>query len=335
MDEFGLGFPPKLFSRKYSETTYSINAIPFGGFVKIFGEDPENDEIQNIDELNKKRSFYFKPRWIQVLVLIAGVTFNVIFAWLLISLGFMIGLPSSVDHPGLGQVTGSHTTITEVLPNSPAEKAGLAPGDFLESITTSNNKLEGDKLNHETVESIISSSSSNLDVVYKRGFDTKEVIIEPNNSIIPGKKAIGIAMDEVGILKVSLFPALYNGAIVTWNLLQATTVGILNFIYRIFIFKSDFSQVSGPIGIVNVVGQASALGFVYLLSLTALISINLAIINLLPFPALDGGRILFVLIEKIRGKALPAKFVRYVNMIGFALLIVLMIFVTIHDIWKL
>ena len=116
---------------------------------------------------------------------------------------------------------------------------------------------------------------------------------------------------------------------------QFASVGIWNFLFGIFTLKSDFSQVSGPVGIAKVVGEASSLGFVYLLTLTALISINLAIINLLPFPALDGGRLLFVFIEAIIRRPIPAKFTKWLNNVGFAFLILLMIAVTAHDIFKL
>ncbi len=333
VDEFGLGFPPKLFSKRIGETLYTLNAIPFGGFVKILGEDPEVAE--NMSTEDRKRSFQYKPKWVQSLVLVAGVAFNVIFAWLLISLGFMIGLPSSVDHPGYGNVQNIHTVVTEVMAGSPASVSGLSEGDVLTSISSSKEVLTGNNITPEAVGRLIGRSTGDVHVSFKHGQASKEINITPNSTIIPGKVAIGIAMDEVGILKVPVHIALIDGAILTWSLLKATTVGILSFVGRIFILKSDFSQVSGPVGILNVVGEAQSLGFIYLLSLTALISINLAIINLLPFPALDGGRLLFVLIEKIRGRALPTKFVRYANTLGFALLLILMIFVTIHDIWKL
>ena len=128
VDEFGLGFPPKIFAKNWGVTLYTLNAMPFGGFVKIFGEDAHTEDISEED---KKTSFVNKPKWIQALVLVAGVTMNIIFAWLLISLGFIIGLPSPVEHNCLGQVTNSHLVVTVVLLVSPAEKAGVLPVDTL------------------------------------------------------------------------------------------------------------------------------------------------------------------------------------------------------------
>lgn len=222
VDEFGLGFPPKIWSKKVGETTYTLNLIPFGGFVKIFGEDPHKEDIL---EKDRYRSMYYKPKWVQALVLFAGVAFNIIFAWLLISFSFMFKLPPHL--------------------------------------------------------------------------------------------------------------ALLQGLQTTYFLIENTTVGLGHFLWNIITLKADFSQVSGPVGIAKVVEQAQSLGFRYLMSLIALISVNLAVLNLVPFPALDGGRLLFILVEVIIGRPISSSFVRWANAIGFLLLIVLMIFVTSHDILRL
>jgi regulator of sigma E protease len=334
VDEFGLGFPPKLWGKKWNGTLYSINAIPFGGFVKIFGEDAHTEAISEID---RDTSFISKPKWIQVLVLAAGVTFNIVFAWLLLSLGFMIGLPTPDSYSGLGKVTNTHVTITEVLTNSPAEKSGLRPGDKINSVSIGHIALTGDTLSPDNIEHAISESTmGDVEVSYTRGNDPpNSVSISPNTDVVPGKRAIGIATDNIGILKLSLPNALIEGTKTTWYLISGTAIGLLKFIWNIIIFKSDFSQVSGPVGIASVVGEAQHLGFVYLLSLMALISINLAIINLIPFPALDGGRIAMVIIEKIIRRPIPPKVVSWVNNVGFTLLIILMIVVTTHDILRL
>ena len=334
VDEFGLGFPPKLWSKKWGETLYTLNAIPFGGFVKIFGEDLH---ITVISEEDKPRSFFYKSKWIQALVLVAGVAMNIIFAWLLISLGFVIGLPNSVEHDGFGIVTNAHVVIVDVLPASPAEKLGLHVGDTILSASTKKDTLQGAELNRENLQHFIAESNSkNINITYSRGNSLPSVInIEPNTDIIPGKKAIGVAMDDIGILKLPVHLALIEGARTTGFLIQATATGLGTFFWNVLTLKADFSQVSGPIGIASVVGQARSLGFVYLISLMALISINLAIINLLPFPALDGGRLLFVGIEAIIRRPIPASFVRSINTIGFSLLLIFMLVVTTQDILKL
>lgn len=334
VDEFGLGFPPKIFAKKVGETIYTLNAIPFGGFVKIFGEDAHLEEISEAD---KKRSFLYKPKWIQALVLVAGVSFNVIFAWFLISLGFMIGLPTPADYSGFGHVTDVKLVVTEVVPNSPAQKAGLESGDKIVFASAGQDSLQGEKLTPENIKKLISESSTKaVEMIYNRG-GTKPttVFIEPNTDVIAGTRAVGIAMDNIGTLRLSVFPALFEGAHTTWLLIKGTAMGLGNFLWGAVTFKSNFSQISGPIGIAKVVSEANNLGFVYLLSLVALISINLAIINLFPFPALDGGRLLFVAIEVIIRRPIKPKVVQWANGLGFVILIILMILVTGHDILKL
>jgi regulator of sigma E protease len=142
-------------------------------------------------------------------------------------------------------------------------------------------------------------------------------------------------MDSIGILKLSPPLAFIEGLRTTGLIIKQTAIGLFDFFGGVFTLKSDLSQVSGPVGIAKVVGEARSLGFVYLLTLTALISINLAIINLLPFPALDGGRLLFVLIEAIIRRPIHPKVVQWTNTLGFVFLIILMLVVTTHDIIKL
>lgn len=332
VDEFGLGFPPKIFAKKFGGTLYTLNAIPFGGFVKIFGEDSHGEVLS---EQDKKVSFVHKPKYVQALVLVAGVAFNVIFAWLLLSTSFVIGMPSPVNYTGLGTVKDVHVVVTDVLVNSPAKNAGIKTGDQIVSISSGKEKISNEKITPDSIQDIISKSNSSIDITVSRGKKVETFSVSPSTNIVEGKKAIGISMDEMGTLKLPIHLALIEGARTTYLVTKNTAVGLLSFISGIFLLKSDLSQVSGPIGIAGVVGEATKLGLTFIISLTALISINLAIINLLPFPALDGGRLLFVFIEAIRRKPISPRFVRTVNFVGFALLLVLMVVVSLHDIFKL
>ena len=333
VDEFGLGFPPKLLSKKYGQTLYTINAIPFGGFVKIYGENSHTVEISEID---KPRSFLYKPKWIQALVLVAGVSMNIIFAWFLISVGFMIGLPTPVDHSGFGTAQDLQVVVVEVMPESPAEKAGLKIGDTVSSVSDGKKIIQNQDLTPENISALINESQETVDISYRRGKEIAETIsLEADANIVSGRKVIGITMENIGILKLPIHLAVLEGARTTWLLTKATVVGLGSFFRDIVVLKSDFSQVAGPVGIAGVVSEAKDLGFVYLISLVALISINLAIINLLPFPALDGGRLLFVAIEAIIRRPISPKVVQWSNVAGFAFLIILMIIVTINDVSKL
>lgn len=333
VDEFGLGFPPKIWSKRWRGTLYTLNSIPFGGFVKIFGEDSHSEEIKTKED--RDSSFVYKPKWIQGAVLAAGVTMNILFAWLVISLTFIIGVPAPSDYGGFGKVKDSHLVVVSVLADSPASVAGLIPGDHILSISNGDKFISGESLNADSMTNLIRSSKGNLNLIYKRGELEKKISIEPVLKIVGDSKAIGIGMDEVGVLKLPFYLAPLEGARTTWLLAKNTTIGLFDFLIGIFQLKSDLSQVSGPVGIAKVVGQARQLGFVYLLTLTALISINLALVNLLPFPALDGGRLILVAIEAIIRRPIHPKFVKWTNTVGFAFLIILMLVVTTHDIIKL
>ena len=326
VDEFAIGFPPKIFSFKRGETVYSVNLIPFGGFVKIFGENPDEDSMGGQDN---SRSFINKPRHIQAAVLVAGILFNIIFAWILFSGSYALGVATEGDGPG------SSLYITNVVKGSPAEKIGLHSGDIIKSLSVNNNATQSD-LTAQSVQDIISSSKGKeVTVQYSRAGKDQSLKISPQIGIVKNSYAIGIEMAQISTLKLGLGQAIVKGAKTTFVVIKETIFGLYDLVAKIFSSKADFSQVAGPIGIVSLVGQASQFGFGYLLSFTALISINLAVINLIPFPALDGGRLLFVGIEAIRRKSISPKITNTLNIIGFALLIIFMITVTISDIGRL
>ena len=153
--------------------------------------------------------------------------------------------------------------------------------------------------------------------------------------IVNGGPGIGISMDIIGTLKLPIHRAIWEGLKLSWDLVVATVSGFYNLIHDGLTGHGNLSAITGPVGIVGVVGDAAKFGFIYLLSFTALISINLAVINLIPFPALDGGRLFFLIIEKIKGSPIRPKITNTVNIIGFSLLMLLMAIVTYHDIVKL
>jgi regulator of sigma E protease len=333
VDEFALGFPPRLFSFKKGETRYALNLIPFGGYVKIFGENPDYESLNGPDST---RSFVRKPKYIQLIVLVAGIVMNVLFAWGLFSLSLMVGLPATADSYQDPSIKNIHLAITEVSVNSPAAKAGLKPGDTILSMQQGSTRLENQTLTPENIQQLISQSKAQpIHVAYKENSSTKETTIVAVDGIVKDKLAVGIAMSLVGDLHQSFFHAVYQGGKLTLLSIKEVAVGLYSFFSRAFVGKADFSQVSGPVGIVGLVGDASRFGFAYLLSFTALISLNLAVINILPFPALDGGRIFFVLVEAIIRRPIKPTIANAINGIGFAILLLLMAIVTFKDIVKL
>ena len=324
VDEFGLGFPPRakeLFTWK--GTPFTLNWLPFGGFVKIFGESPEELASPTLPQ----DSFQYKNRGIQASVLVAGVVGNFLFAWLLISLGFITGLPASADFSL--QTQNNHTVITTVLPSSPAAVAGLKSGDTVISLSRGGVSSE---LTPEALSLFIARSIEPVTFVVERGGQVSTKIVNPENGIVIDRPAVGISMDVIGIVKLPPHKALWHGLKTTFLLTKLTGQSIGNFIFQALGGRANLSGITGPVGIVGMVGDARELGFTYLLTFTALISINLAVINLLPFPALDGGRLFFVGIEAVTRRSVPPRIFNMVNTAGFALLILLMLLITIQDV---
>jgi regulator of sigma E protease len=230
--------------------------------------------------------------------------------------------------------------ITEVRAGSPADKAGLKVGDTIGHVYVSKPPVDNIQTVKEiTVKeiqnSINGSKGSPVTVEYIVNGGIKRTTISPVSGLVKDKYAIGIAMSDVVDLHLPILTAIYEGLHYTLVMIRETAIGLYSFIANIFQGTADFSQVSGPIGIAGIVGDAATLGFTYLMMITALISINLGVINLLPFPALDGGRILFVAIESIIRRRISHKFTNVVNAVGFALLMILMVLVTYKDIAKL
>jgi regulator of sigma E protease len=325
VDEFGFGFPPRVFGIKRGETLYSINAIPLGGFVKIVGEDGS--------ETSDPRSFGNKSYLQRFLALVAGVTMNVILAWVLVSIALGIGWPTLINEgdpiPKNAWVKNMSVGILEVAKDSPADQAGLKVEDYII------------KVGEESVDSIqelqiFTSASVGKPTEYtiKRGNDTFEKTITPRANPPEGQGALGVALGSIGQIVYPWYLAPIKGLELTFNLVVLTITAFYQLISQAIQGANVGEALSGPVGIAVLTHDMTQMGFIYLLRFTALLSINLAILNALPFPALDGGRILFLIIEKIRGKKLPERAEQWANTSGFMLLILLMIFVTVKDISK-
>ncbi|MCK5592420.1 MAG: site-2 protease family protein [Candidatus Pacebacteria bacterium] len=332
VDEFGFGFPPKLFGKKIGETLYSFNLLPIGGFVKIFGETPDKESISGPDS---KRSFVNKPKYVQASVLAAGVIFNFLLACLLFITIYIVGAPLSVneDIPKNGVIENPQLTIVYIEPQSPAELAGLNPGDRPVALSSGDDVLKNPT--DVQLQQFIATHNE-IAITYQRGKNIENVVhVSPEENETLGRSVIGVTLDEIGILKLPIHHAILEGVGMTLIITKAVAIGLGEFFYNIFVGDADFKSVAGPVGIVGIVGDAAQVGVVSLLILTAVISINLALINLLPFPALDGGRLLLLIIEVITRKSIKPQIANAVNSIGFLLLLLLMAVVTYNDVAKL
>ena len=293
VDEFGFGLPPRIASRKTGETRFSLNLLPLGGFVKIHGQEREEGEVEE-----PHRAFVNQPPHRRALILIAGVSANLLIGWIALSLVFAIGSPPKVF-------------ISEVIPGSAAEAAGLQFSD----------ELKGFASTEEFVNFVQSH----------RG---EAVTINDKSVTVPKEGVIGVRIDTFQIQKEDPFQAVVKG-------LKATagfTIGVIKAVANIVIGAlegdaSGLKQAAGPVGIFNIIKNAE--GAVFLIYLLGVISINLAIFNLLPIPALDGGHLLLLGIEKITGRPVSRRTTAISNAVGWTLLILLMIVITFRDIMRL
>ncbi len=328
VDEFGIGFPPKLFGIKKGETEYTFNALLLGGFVSIFGENAG-------DGVKDPRSFNRQSRWKQAAVLVAGISFNILFAWLALSVGYMIGVQTSPDQANFGTVQNVSTTIVDVMAGSPADKAGIKSGDIVESVRTGTAELHAGASAGEVQDFIIAHQNESDILIVKRNGAEKIFLAKPADGVAEGHKAIGVALGAVGTLQLPLPLALLQGAVTTGQMTVSIAENLGTFVWHIIRGTADFSNISGPIGIAGIGATAVGDGLSATLLLAALISINLAVINIIPIPGLDGGRLLFVAIEGLRRKPISEKISFRLTMVGFALLALLMIVASYHDIVRL
>ncbi|MES2931275.1 MAG: M50 family metallopeptidase [Patescibacteria group bacterium] len=332
VDEFGIGYPPKAWGKKIGETEYTLNWLPFGGFVKIFGEDPGPGEER------APRSFGSKPRILQALVLVAGIAMNLFFAYLLITATLAMGTTRALTDEQALSAPDAELAIASVVDGSPADEAGLKAGDYILETNSAGGSYVGPEPRLFMALVGENEAGTPVTLTVKSGEETKEITVIPETGIIPGepeRAALGIGLSAVGTLATPWYEAPVEGAILTWELTKQTAIALVQFFGSIFTFSADLSQVAGPVGIAGAVGTASDNGIAALMTITALISINLALINLLPIPALDGGRLLFVIIEAITRRPIKPSLANAVNGIGFILLIGLMLVITASDIFKI
>ena len=306
VDEFAIGFGPKLISRKRGETVYSLRAIPLGGFNDIAGLDPENNTAG-------ERGFCSKPVLSRMIVILAGATFNFI---LPIILFFLIYATLGAGKPSTEPVIGG------IIQNMPAEEAGLKEGDKILSVdgkvvTTWTDFT--DKL--KTVE-----DGQNILLKYERDEKIFEVTLSPKFN--EQEKRVLLGVQNSIVYEEKKLAEAFELAV---DHTKEITIFMIDSIVQLFEKPEQTENLAGPIGIVQMSGQVAERGFIPLLNFAALLSINLGIINLLPVPVLDGGHFVNLFIEAVRGKPLGAKAVAYTQRVGIALLLMLMLFATKND----
>lgn len=326
VEEFGFGFPPRLWGVKKGETTYSINWIPFGGFVKIFGEDGKGK--------GDPRSFTSAKAGVRTGISAAGVIMNFLLAVLLLSIGNAVGLRVGlIDEAQARKAKDIKVQIIQVAPSSPAEKAGLMILDEIIGF-----RIKGEEVIIKDVREVQDIVNQNLGqeltIILRSGKGEKEKNLTPRPNPPAGEGALGISLAMTGVIKYPWYQAIGRGLSDSVFVLEHTAAGYAAILKNLFMTGKGGAELSGPVGIAVITGQAARLGFAYLMQFVALISINLVILNIIPFPALDGGRLLFIGIEKLKGRPIPRKIENAVNTAGLAFLLLLMVYVTVKDVVK-
>lgn len=321
VEEFALGFGPRIMSQTKGETTYSLRVFPLGGFVKLTGEFPfdekmDSDELQVMREAESEgRCLYQKTIGQRFAVISMGSLSNFLLAIILFALIFVIS--------GIPVPTGIH--IEDVFSDTPAMESGLMPGDRLLSV-------DGQQMEQimEAVLLIQQSPEREMVLEVLRDGEELEIQITPSRSE-EDTGLIGVSfVQDVEYERVGFFQAAWRGFLHTFSLIGLIILGIVQ-----MITGAIAPDVVGPVGIAQEVGRAAQVGLIPLMNLTAFISINLGIINLLPLPALDGGRLLFIFVEMIRGRPVDPKREGFVHFIGFVLLMVLIVFIIYRDIVRI
>lgn len=322
---------------EFPSTLWSINLLPLGGFVKIKGENGEDTKDSD--------SFSAHKAWKRIVVLAAGVTMNILLAFVILSVGFTIGLPTDLStgtDPQAIVVEKASVVVEQVEDNSPAQVAGIQFGDKILRIGTADvdwfdgDNLLGEEINSEKLVGYVNlHSSEELSLLVERAGEKMIIKMTPGNVKNSDTPKLGIALADAGVIRYPWYLAIYKGFVATFIVLINIFIGFYYLIKNLILGQGLIVDVAGPVGIASIVGQSAKLGFNYLLNVTAMLSLSLAAINILPIPALDGGRIIFVILEKILKKPVPMKYEQIAHTIGFVLLMLLVVVVTWRDVAKL
>lgn len=321
VEEFGFGLPPRVWGKKIGETIYSLNLLPIGGFVRLYGE---NEEERGKKE-NVSRQFLTKPKKIRAAVAIAGVIMNFILAIVVFSIIYtQLGIPRQTDQ----------VKVMEVSAGSPAQTAGVRIDDIIL-------KAAGTPI--ESTLEFISITQENLgqkiSVEISRQGENTVLFMTPRENPPEGEGPLGVAISNTEIKFYPFWQMPFRGAVegiresLAWT--SMIVAGIGQMLYRLVTAGVVPADVAGPIGIFQLTGQAARTGIYSVLQFLGILSINLAIINILPLPALDGGRLLFIGIEAVTGRRVKTKVEAYIHQIGMIFLLFLILLVTINDLSRL
>jgi regulator of sigma E protease len=327
VEEFGIGYPPRLFGKKFGETLYSLNLLPFGAFIKIPGE---------IEKVEDKRSFSAQPVGKRALIAFGGVLSFWIMAAILFGIIFGLGTQVAVSDTDNHNLNDPKVQIAALAADSPAERAGIKAGDTIASLKLKmqNSKLKITKVK-EVQEFTDLHKGEEIILTIERGKEVFDISLVPRVSPPAGEGAMGVALVRTAIKSYPWYLAPWQGISATANMTLAIAQGYYQAIANVVKGLPSGVQLMGPVGVLHLFTQASQLGINYYLQFVGMIAIYIALFNILPIPAVDGGKLLFLGIEALKRKPVNQKVEQNITTIFFTLLIILMIFVTIKDVIRI
>ena len=331
VEEFGFGLPPRMWGKKIRNTIYSLNWLPIGGFVKLAGEDDEELYGQKRLNLAKqgltlKKYFWARSKKERAAILIAGVAMNFIVA---------VGITTYLLTQGVMEPSG-RVHVEKVVAGSPAEKAGIKIGDRIISIVSPLSKLPRElRLPKELIEETKLHQGEQVQLTLVRDGKELTVLLVPRKEYPKGEGPMGVAISD---LEFNVYPMSEAPIAATKiNIQRAGEMlrSIGRMLWRLATLQPVWSEVAGPIGIAQVTGEAVKFGWKAVLEFMSILSLNLAVLNILPIPALDGGRLAFVFLEKLIGKKIKPAFEKSTHQIGMIVLLLLVLLISINDILRL
>ncbi len=321
VEEFGFGLPPRIWGIVRGGVMYSLNLLPFGGFVRLKGEEQESRDTD---------SFSQQPWANRLAVLSAGVMMNFLLAVVCYAFLFGIGFPVSADRVASSQntdIVSRYLVVTGVVSGSPAEKEHIEVGDKITAV----NGVPIESL-QKTQEDIDASDEVTLSLERKQ--EKKAVVLAPVSMVEleANRRIVGVGLDEIVVVRTNPFVALALGFREAVSVSGRILSALGDIVRDLVVSRSLSPDIGGPVAIAVFTGRVIDLGWSHVIQFIAVISLNFCIINFLPLPALDGGRVLFLLIERIRGKAVSQRFEGIAHQIGFLVLIALALLITTRDI---
>lgn len=325
VEEFGLGLPPRIWGKKFGDTIYSLNWLPIGGFVRLAGEDADPDSKAKVKPAKLNEYFWARSKKERSAILVAGVFMNFVLA-VAITMGLLLY--------GVKEPSGK-LHIERVVPNSPAASVGLKVDDVILSVAVVPDPPKTTVTPNDLISFVKDNAGKEIVIIVNRGGEVGTFKVTPRKDVPPGEGPLGVAITDLELRRYPLHEAPGKSLTITLSRARDMGVSLGATVWRLVTLRAPEADVAGPIGIAQVTGVAVSFGWAAVLEFASILSLNLAVLNILPIPALDGGRLLFVFLEKILGKKVRPAFERSTHQVGMLILLGLIVLVSINDIVRL